>query len=418
MGLFKRIVHKRVKTGLYHYRATGKWQGLRLHLRIEEDGDGVLIINASRVLFLNRTAAEHVYYFIAGKTEEEAAKAVQRTFKVDYETAFNDHQDLLFIINTFAKTSDVCPISYLGVEKAEPFHKELSAPYRLDLALTYRCNNNCIHCYAGGSRETRELSTNEWIRVIDKIFELGIPHIVFTGGEPTLRDDLIQLIRYAEERELVTGLVTNGRKLMDASYVDALVNAGIDHIQITLESHDEKVHDGITGVQGSWQETVQGLKNAIGTPVYTLTNTTLNTHNVDDIIETVNFVHNLGLNQFACNGLIYSGKANAISEEFALKCEVLNDLLPKIHNKANKLGLKFLWYTPTRYCHLDPVKLGLGVKSCTAAMINMCVAPNGDVYPCQSYFVSLGKILEDDWKKIWNQTKSFVDEILKGKTDG
>jgi radical SAM protein with 4Fe4S-binding SPASM domain len=105
---------------------------------------------------------------------------------------------------------------------------------------------------------------------------------------------------------------------------------------------------------------------------------------------------------FGCNSLIYSGKADSVSQEFALTFDQLNKLLPKIRIKAQQLGLKFLWYTPTQYCRFDPVQTGLGVKSCTAALINMCVAPNGDVYPCQSYFESLGKILTDKWIQIWN----------------
>ena len=124
--------------------------------------------------------------------------------------------------------------------------------------------------------------------------------------------------------------------------------------------------------------------------------------NVNDFLKTVDFIKELGVAAFGCNSLIYSGKANAISEEFALPMETLNEILPKIRDKANQFGLKFLWYTPTQYCRFDPVKLGLGVKSCTAAMINMCVGPAGDVYPCQSYFESLGNILKDDWQKIWN----------------
>jgi radical SAM protein with 4Fe4S-binding SPASM domain len=402
MKVFKKILSKRVKTGLYHYRATGKWQGLRLHLRIEEDGRGVLIINASRVLFLNRTAAEHLYHFVMGKTEAEAAREIQRVFRVEYENALNDHQDLLFIVNTFAKTSDVCPVSYLGVEKLEPFSQEVSAPYRMDLALTYRCNNQCLHCYAGGPRETDELGTEAWFRIIDKVFELGVPHVVFTGGEPTLREDLPQLVRYAEEKGLVSGLVTNGRRLKDAEYVDVLIQAGLDHIQITLESYDEAVHDRMTGVPGSWRETVQGLKNAIATPVYTLTNTTLTQYNVDDIIETIKFIHNLGLNNFACNSLIYSGKTPEAAKAFALEESRLEPVLTKIRDYAEMLGMEFIWYTPTQYCILNPLQLELGIKSCSACRISMCVEPTGDVLPCQSYFTPLGNLLTDDWNKIWN----------------
>ena len=116
----------------------------------------------------------------------------------------------------------------------------------------------------------------------------------------------------------------------------------------------------------------------------------------------MDFLKELGVAAFGCNSLIYSGKASEISEEFVLPLETLNELLPKVRDRAHELGLKFLWYTPTQYCRFDPVKLGLGVKSCTAANVNMCVGPNGDVYPCQSYFESLGNILKDAWPRIWN----------------
>lgn len=396
------IFPRRVRKGLYHYRATDEWKGLRLHLRVEEDGSGVLVINASRVIFLNRTATEYVHLFMGGKSEEEVVREVGKRFKVDPKTILEDYRDVLFVVNTFAKTSDICPVTYLGVEKIEPFQRELSAPYRMDLALTYRCNNRCVHCYAGGPRETEELKTRQWFRVIDRLFRVGIPHVTFTGGEPTLREDLPQLIRHAEETGLVSGLVTNGRRLRDARYVDGLVEAGIDHIQITLESHRAEVHDRITGVPGSWEESVQGLKNAIATPIYTIVNITLNQYNAKDIAETIDFLHNLGLNQFACNSLIYSGKAPEVAGDFALNEADLEPLLTEIKSHADALGMDFIWYTPTQYCVTNPLKLELGIKSCSACRINMCVEPTGDVIPCQSYFKQLGNILTDDWKKIWN----------------
>ena len=70
----------------------------------------------------------------------------------------------------------------------------------MDLALTYRCNNNCAHCYNARPRQQNELSTAEWKRILDKLWDIGVPHIVFTGGEPTLRDDLPELVAYAEKK--------------------------------------------------------------------------------------------------------------------------------------------------------------------------------------------------------------------------
>jgi radical SAM protein with 4Fe4S-binding SPASM domain len=341
-----------------------------------------------------------------GLSSDEVMKKIRRAYRVNAETAKKDYEKLIYTISTMANTEKICPVSYLDVKTVEPFTHSLSAPLRMDLALTFRCQNNCIHCYAGGPHETDELSTDQWKQVIDKLHSIGVFILTFTGGEPTLREDLPELLLYAENRGAVTGLITNGRRLKDKSYAEQLEKAGLDFVQVTLESHKPQIHDKMTATKGSWKETLAGIKNALQTKVYVTTNTTLSKYNASEFLQTMDFIKELGVGAFGCNSLIYSGKAGEISKEFALPLETLNELLPKIRDKANQLGLRFLWYTPTQYCRLDPVKLGLGVKSCTAANVNMCVGPNGDVYPCQSYFESLGNLLKDDWPKIWNNPLS------------
>jgi radical SAM protein with 4Fe4S-binding SPASM domain len=375
---------------------------LALQLRVELDGQGVLVIKADRVLFLNETATAYAYFFMQGMSSDAILAKIRRMYRVDAKTAKQDYEKLVYAISTLAQTEKICPISFLDVKTVEPFTQRLSAPLRMDLALTFRCQNNCVHCYAGGPHETGELDTEQWKRVMDRLHSIGVFILTFTGGEPTLRDDLPELLLCAQNTGMVTGLITNGRRLKDKDYVEKLEKTGLDFVQVTLESHKPKIHDLMTAAKGSWKETVAGIRNVVPSRIYVTTNTTLSKYNAADFLETIDFLKELGVAAFGCNSLIYSGKANAVSEEFVLPLETLNELLPKIRDKANRLGLKFLWYTPTQYCRFDPVKLGLGVKSCTAANINMCVGPNGDVYPCQSYFESLGNVLKDDWLKIWN----------------
>ncbi len=423
MSFFKKVRKIRaskVPAGLYTYRGKGKFTGMALQLRVEPDGTGLLVINANTVLYLNETAAAHAYFFMKGMTTDESVEKIKRIYRVKKTVAQKYHERMIYTISTLAQTEEVCPISFLDVERIEPFSRELSAPIRMDLALTYRCQNNCIHCYAGGPHETPELDTDQWKKVIDKLHGIGVFIFTFTGGEPTLREDLPELLRYAQEKGTVTGLVTNGRRLKDKGYVQKLVDAGLDFVQITIESHDPSIHDFITSVKGSWQETVEGIKTVIPTPIYATTNTTLNKHNADGFLRTVEFLHDLGVTVFGCNSLIYSGSAPKIADEFALTIDKLKELLPKVQEKAHELGMKFMWYTPTQYCQLDPVNLGLGVKSCSAARINMCIGPQGEVYPCQSYFEIVGKILEDGWSKIWNhptcesiRAREYVPEKCK-----
>lgn len=403
MSFLKKILKKpKVPPGRYMYRGEDKFAGMSLQLRVEQSGQGVMVINANTVLHLNHTATAFAYYFMQGLQQEEVLDKIRRMYRVKVDTAKADYEKLVYTISTLAQTEKIDPITYLEIEKEEPFTYQYSAPLRMDLALTFKCQNDCIHCYAGGPHETPELSTVQWKSVIDKLSEIGIFILTFTGGEPTLREDLPELLLYAQNKGMVTGLISNGRKLKDKAYVNLLEKSGLDFVQVTLESQKSEIHDKMTNAKGSWRETIEGIKNAVQSQIYVSTNTTLSKNNIDDFLSTIDFIKSLGVDAFGCNSLIYSGKATDASQEFALSTEDLKTLLPRIRNKAQMIGLKFLWYTPTQYCNFDPVSLGLGVKSCTAAMINACVGPNGDVYPCQSYFESLGNILAEPWEKIWN----------------
>ncbi len=392
----------RIPKGIYNYRGIDQFSGLSLQLKVEEKGNGLLLINANTVLYLNETATAHAYLFMQGLSTEEAIQRIREVFSINKEEARKDHEKILFTLSTLAQTEEVCPLSYLDVKKVEPFTQELTSPIRVDLALTFNCQNNCIHCYTGGPKDTIELHPEQWKETIDKLFDLGVFIFTFTGGEPTIREDLIELLEYSQKTGAVSGLITNGRRLSDTEYVQRLVKTGLDFVQVTIESHDPEIHDRITGVKGSWQETVKAIRALVPTPIYLTTNTTLNKYNADTFLETISFLKTLGVERFACNSLIYSGKGPEVADEFALSLQRLKDLLPRIKVKAEELQMIFSWYTPTQYCELNPVSMELGIKSCTAARVNLCIGPDGTVYPCQSYFERLGNILTDPWDKIWN----------------
>jgi len=201
--------------GRFTYRGRGDFTGLALQLRVEPDGRGLLVINANTVLYLNRTATAHAFFFMQGMTTDEAVKKIRGIFRVNKKTAKEDYERLIYTVSTLAQTEEVCPVSFLNIERVEPFSQELSAPLRMDLALTFRCQNNCVHCYAGGPHETPELTTEQWKGVIDRLHQIGVFILTFTGGEPTLREDLPELLLYGQNKGIVTGLITNGRKLKD-----------------------------------------------------------------------------------------------------------------------------------------------------------------------------------------------------------
>jgi radical SAM protein with 4Fe4S-binding SPASM domain len=257
-----------------------------------------------------------------------------------------------------------------------------------------------------------ELSTADWKLVLDKAWSLGIPHIIFTGGEPTLRDDLPELIAHAESNGQITGLNTNARRLSDERFVRQLVESGLDHVQITLESNKPEVHDEMVRAKGAFQQTVKGIRNVLATPLYVMTNTTMLRTNVQTIPATLDFLAELGVPTIGLNALIYSGRGATVGT--GLSESELAPLLEIARQKTGAHEQRLIWYTPTQYCNFDPVQMDLGVKGCTAALYNMCVEPDGGVLPCQSYYHQVGNLLTDNWDAIWNHELAIRLRERKG----
>jgi radical SAM protein with 4Fe4S-binding SPASM domain len=383
---------------LYHYRIESDDEKSRVHLRLDLDGHGTLIVNANQVLHLNPTAALMAFLVLEKTPEAEAIKMVCRRYHVNRKQAKEDIQAIAAQLSTIIHPAGACLIHDLNLDIHAPFSSRPTAPYRMDLALTYRCNNDCHHCYNARERSFPELSTDEWKQILDKTWALGIPHIVFTGGEPTLRNDLPELVAHAEANGQITGLNTNARRLADPKFVEQLVSAGLDHVQVTVESCDEKIHNAMVNAR-AFEQTIQGLKNVLASRLFVMTNTTMLRDNIDSIPATLDFLSDLGVPTIGLNALIHSG--HGVTVGTGLPERDLTPLLEIARQKTDLNSQRLIWYTPTQYCGFDPQTLDLGVKGCTAALYNMCVEPNGDVLPCQSYYTSLGNLLRDDWNSIW-----------------
>jgi radical SAM protein with 4Fe4S-binding SPASM domain len=392
--------------GLFPYLRETDNGKARIHLRIDPDGQGILLVNASRVFHLNPTAAFMARLVLDETEESGAVHAITRRYHTSSRQARDDYRDFQVLLAELLEPDGACPIHDLDLETTAPFSTHPSAPYRMDLALTYRCNNDCAHCYNPRpvvnqpTPITAELHTHEWKQILNQLWEIGIPHIVFTGGEPTLRNDLPDLIAHAQSLGQVTGLNTNARRLSDPDFVQQLARAGLDHVQITLESHDPEIHDHMVAAKGAWKQTVAGIQNVLATRIFVMTNTTLLSHNTSSLAGTLDYLASLGVPTIGLNALIYSGRGANVGT--GLPESALPPLLELARDKTQAAGQRLIWYTPTQYCNFDPVLLDLGVKGCTAARYNMCIEPDGSVLPCQSYYQSLGNMLSDPWPMIWN----------------
>jgi radical SAM protein with 4Fe4S-binding SPASM domain len=390
--------------GIYHYVRENELEKSRVHLRLDADGYGTLIVNANRVMHLNPTAAFMAFLTLEDVDDKRAVGAIRKRYRVTGAQAQGDYASIRFQVAELIRPDGACPIHELDLDTTMPFSARPAAPYRMDLALTYRCNNDCPHCYNGRPRDYPELDTASWKLILDKLWDLGVPHIIFTGGEPTLRTDLPELIAHAESNGQITGLNTNARRLQSPAYVKQLVDAGLDHVQITVESCDEAIHDRMVNSRGAFRQTIEGLKCALASPLYVMTNTTMLQTNVHSIPQTLDFLADLGMPTIGLNALIYSGHGLTVGT--GLKEDELQPLLDIAVEKTAARNQRLIWYTPTQYCRFDPTQANLGVKGCTAALYSMCMEPDGSVLPCQSYYQPLGKLLDSAWDSIWNHELS------------
>jgi radical SAM protein with 4Fe4S-binding SPASM domain len=395
---------RNLQPGLFHYTRQDEHEKSRVHLRLDADGNGTLIVNANCVMHLNPSAALMAYLILEDKQEHEIIAAITKHYRVRTNQARADLSEFRIQISELLRPDGACPVHELELDTTMPFSSRPSAPYRMDLAVTYRCNNNCAHCYNARERNFPELNTDQWKKIIDDLWALGVPHIVFTGGEATLRNDLPELIAHAESNGQITGLNTNARRLADEKYVQQLVDAGLDHVQITVESCDEQIHDEMMQTKGAFRQTIQGLKNVLATKLYVMTNTTMLRTNGDKIPDTLDFLADLRVPTIGLNALIYSG--NGLTVGTGLRENELQPILEIASRKTSEREQRLIWYTPTQYCEFDPTASNLGVKGCTAALYSMCIESNGDVLPCQSYYTSLGNMLTDSWDSIWNHDLS------------
>ncbi len=434
--------------------------GRRFHLRVHQDGSGLLFVDLADPVHLNPTAAMLVWYALGGRSRRQALRRLQRGAGKTARSELGQMVEAVFGWVARLKSGVACcPSSGLaqlgalapsavalgqsesasarqeGGPKPAPdfwaqqrpiFSLPVQAPYKADVVLHYGCNNQCGHCYNLPERRGRPpMSIQTWRQVVRKLADLGVPQVILTGGEPTLCDDLPERIRLARQYGLVVGLNTNGRRLAERAFTVRLAQAGLDHVQITLLSNRPAVHNRLSQADVGQQscgeqiapsdpfaETVRGIQNALAVGLYTLTNTTLTRRNAQEAEALVDFLYQLGIRTFAMNGIIRSGLGKDFPD--ALAEEELGPVLVRVRDRAAELGMRFLWYTPTCYCRFSPLELELGVRRCNAAQYSICIEPDGDVLPCQSYYQPVGNLLRDPWTAVW---ESPLFRRLRGRVE-
>lgn len=281
-------------------------------------------------------------------------------------------------------------------------YAERTAPISMYLYITNKCPNNCLYCSAKNRVAEKELTKEEWIKVIRELQDMNVPIIGITGGEPLVREDAFDIIRSIDSRS-TSILFTNGFNL---SYEKAkkLKDSGLFGIGISLDSYNKEKHNKNRNSENAFDYALEALKNANKAGLYTMAQTVILKENLDEekLFRLFKLAKDNGADEVKILEPILSG--NLLTEKQLNNVfynESDREKLIKIQHKANKRSdlpkITTFAYTESK------AKFG-----CGAGNQHSYISASGELYPCDFVPMSFGNVKEDSIKKLWIEMKNYI----------
>jgi pyrroloquinoline quinone biosynthesis protein E len=283
----------------------------------------------------------------------------------------------------------------------------LSNPLALVAELTHRCPLHCVYCSNPLELQARstELSTEEWSRVFREAAKAGVLQADFTGGEPLARPDIVELVRNARTAGLYVSLITSGMP-MDEAKLDALVQAGLDHFQLSFQGAREETANEISGTKSHPQKlrVLEWLKRyRIGLTL----NFVIHHGNLGELEEMLAIVERSGAGCVEFASVQYYGWAFANREKLLPTRQQLDRCVEFMKKAEERLRgrTRVVFVVPDYYAkYPKPCVGGWGRKL-------MLITPSGDALPCHAAPVIPGLSFENVKKRslreIWEKSAAF-----------
>ncbi|MFW9794047.1 MAG: radical SAM protein [Candidatus Thorarchaeota archaeon] len=329
-------------------------------------------------------------------------------------------------------SSIVSGLAKFGVNR--PFTP--GAPFQVVWNVTRACNLKCKHCYeSAGKKGQCELSTEEALASIDRLVDAGVVFLAFSGGEPTVRPDILTLIRRATKHGMYVAVATNGISFSNPEQVRRFKEAGMKFVQISIDGANAKTHDQFRGVKGAFDKAISGIQNCVKEGLFIEVSTTMTRHNVSEIHDVVRLCEDLKARWLMLYNLVPVGRGTELID-MDLSPDEREYLLGLIWNRTSsdhKTSLDVLTTAPqlgrvaydaNLHCmnldevvaptHFSNARLPSQMKSltefiggCGAGRFYVAIEPNGDIYPCVFFphdeKWKVGNIAKDDFEELWTQ---------------
>ncbi len=300
---------------------------------------------------------------------------------------------------------------------------------------TKRCNLKCVHCYAfaeGEALRKNELTTDEGKRLIDDLALFGVPVILFSGGEPVLRDDLPELIDYAVKKGMRAVISTNGT-LITEEKARIFAQFSLSYIGVSLDGIDE-VNDSFRGVRGAYGKAIAGIRNAKKAGIKVGLRFTINKRNLEEIPKIFDLIEEEQIQRVCFYHLVYAGRGSKLVEEDLTHEETrqvvdyIMDRTKDFFNKGREIEVLTVDnhadgpYVYLRLLREDPARAQevyelLMMNEGNASGVGIaCIDEEGNVHADQFWrHYSFGNIRKRPFSKIWMDTTNELMAQLKEK---
>jgi radical SAM protein with 4Fe4S-binding SPASM domain len=300
--------------------------------------------------------------------------------------------------------------------------------------ITKRCNLNCRHCYLDSYDKDYkgELTTKEGEELISQIKEIGSPLLLFSGGEPLLREDILNLGRIALKNGINIALSSNGT-LIDEKMAEKIKEVGFQYVGVSIDGLED-THNKFRGDEESFKKVIRGIRNLKREGIKTGIRFTINRYNYKELPELINLALDEGVERFCIYHLVYTGRGEMLlnkdisHEERKDLIKFLIEMAIKINSSEssmeilttdNHVDAVFLYHYLIEDKKEDVEKIKeffIKEGGCSAGRKIVNIDSFGSVHPCQFWpSINLGNIREKKLWEIWNNKENDILNMLRDR---
>lgn len=381
---------------------------------IEKRDDGIYILNKlGHVAMITLDLEEDLYkYAELEELPEDAPEFIYDLANIgllEY-TNYIPNEDKLYFDDAILKSMDDKPV-YRG-------------PVIAHLAITHACNMNCKYCSVKDmhSKIKDGLSTEEYKKIIDKLVDIGAFQIGLTGGEPTIRKDLVELTRYIASKNVACNLTTNGFNVPEKLVIE-LKEAGLTQVQISLDSYKKEIHEKYR-TEGSFDRAIETAKLFKKHGFIVGVDTVVTNDNLNDLEAFMDFLEENGFDGLT---IIKLKQGHLDLETFQKQVpdyDKYAEVIDKVCRRNGNLEVTIDCSSVANLCKTLTLEEQNKIHSagCPAGHSLISIAPNGDMFPCAALTnekYKIGNILTDDLEKVWNESPLLKNlRGIKNKIEG